>query len=135
MLLPEFARQFDSPTVKYVHKDTVRAVIEKSIRHNAGKWTEDMELITAPDTPQKQRLAAIRTLRGNCVHAAVPRLVAYLRSCTDAATQVALLEALGWHRLSTGAPLVRQAALDMSRDARLAPEVRHEALKTYNRLK
>lgn len=135
VLLPEFARQFDSPTVKYVHKDTVRAVIEKSIRHNAGKWTEDMDLITAPDTPQKQRLSAIRTLRNNCVHACVPRLVAYLRSCPDAATQVALLEALGWHRLSTGAPLVRRAALDMSRDTGLAPEVRHEALKTYNRLK
>ena len=134
-LIAEFARQFDNPAVKYVHKDRVRATIEKSIRHNAGKWLEYADSITAPATSRKARLSAIRALRNNCVHARVPQLVDYLRTCDDAETQVALLEALGWHRLSTGAPLVRQAAYEMSRNAELAPEVRNEALKTYNRLK
>ena len=46
-----------------------------------------------------------------------------------------MLEAFGWFTLSVRRDEIARTALDMSRDESLAPAVRSEALKTYNRLK
>ena len=134
-LLNEFKRQFDAPSVAYIHKDEVRSKIEKTLTNCAKKWLEDMAAITAPETPAKKRLMAIRTLRNYCVHSEVPGLAAYVETCGDEETQVALLEALGWHRLSCNAKAIRETALRMSRNEALPASVRKEALRTYNRTK
>ena len=47
----------------------------------------------------------------------------------------AMLEAFGWFTLSARRDEIARTAFDMSRDESLAPAVRSEALKTYNRLK
>lgn len=46
-----------------------------------------------------------------------------------------MLEAFGWFTLSVNRQMIADTALEMSRDEKLAPEVRNEALKTFNRLK
>ena len=133
-LLDEFRRQFDSPAVAYVNKAKVGAMIERTIARSADKWLDDTRAIMQDSVPAKKRQFAIRNLRNNCVHALVPELSAYMEKCGDAGIQIGLLEALAWHPISYNAPVVREAALRMSRNEALSEEVRAEALKSYNRL-
>ena len=53
---------------------------------------------------------------------------------TDPELQTMILEALGWHANSYQAKNIADAALRISKDSKYAPEVRNEALKTYNRI-
>ena len=89
----------------------------------------------APDTGDKKRRSAIRTLRNYCPHDLIPDLLAYLETCGQPEVQVMLLEALGWQKYSCMAGRIAVVAKAMSEKESLAEEVRREALKTYNRLK
>lgn len=133
-LLAEFRRQFDSPAVAYVNKERVRGMIERTITRCADKWTADMEAITHPETTEKKRLAAIRTLRNYCVFSAIPALTDYVETCGNEQVQVDLLEALGWHRNAYNVALIRETAQRMSNRTDLPEAVRNEALKTYRRV-
>ena len=45
-----------------------------------------------------------------------------------------ILEALGWHPRSYQAPLIADRCMAIYKDERYDPQVRNEALKTYNRV-
>lgn len=132
-LLREFERQF--PATTYLDAAKVKSQIAYAIEYNSGKWVESMESVMAEDTPDKKRMQEIRAMRNYHVHFMVPRLLEYTRKCDRPEMQVALLEAWGWFRYSVYRPEIAQLAKTMSEDATLAPGVRTEALKTYNRLR
>ena len=134
-LLAEFAKQFNDPSVRYIGKEDVGRAIEKAIRSSAAKWVESTRSVMAPDTGDKKRRSAIRTLRNYCPHDLIPDLLAYLETCGQPEVQVMLLEALGWQKYSCMADRIAVVAKAMSEKESLAEEVRREALKTYNRLK
>lgn len=135
LLLAEFAKQFNDPSVRYIGKEDVGRAIEKAIRSSAAKWVESTRSVIAPDTGDKKRRSAIRTLRNYCPHDLIPDLLAYLETCGQPEVQVMLLEALGWQKYSCMADRIAVVAKAMSEKESLAEEVRREALKTYNRLK
>lgn len=132
-LLAEFDRQFNSPTVCYMQKDSVRTKIRRTIERSADKWTKDTELIVNPSTTAKKRIMYIRQCRNFMVHGLIPMLIDYLPKA-DADSQKALLEAFGWHNYSTMVPRMIEAAKAIAADTRYDEAVRNEATKTIARL-
>ena len=132
-LIAEFERQF--PATNYIDSETVHRLIRHSIEVNAKRWTASMKSIMDPERTKKSRMQDIRSMRNYYVHFMVPELLDYLRKSDDPEVQQAMLEAFGWFTLSVRRDEIARTALDMSRDESLAPAVRNEALKTYNRLK
>lgn len=134
-LIAEFDRQFSDRQIHYIDKEKVGSAIRKAIMSSAAKWKDDVNKVTSPDTGDKSRTLAIRTLRNYCPHYMIPQLLDYLQTCDRPEFQVMLLEALGWRTSSYMAPQIATLAKRMSEDNRLQESVRQEALKTYNRLK
>ena len=132
-LLEEFARQFDDPKVCYMHKDSVRSIIKRTIERKADMWTADMKQIADATITVKQRLRLIRQTRNYMVHSLIPTLLNYLPSA-DTDTQIALLEMLGWHTYSYMAPRMIEAISPISTDTHYSEAVREEARKTIARL-
>ena len=132
-LLAEFDRQFNSPTVCYMQKDSVRTKIRRTIERSADKWTKDTELIVNPSTTAKKRIMCIRQCRNFMAHGLIPMLIDYLPKA-DADSQKALLEAFGWHNYSTMVPRMIEAAKAIATDSRCDEAVRNEAVKTIARL-
>lgn len=129
----EFVRQFDDPSVCYVHKDSVRSQILSVIRRNAGGSASDIESLDTLSRSKSIQLI-VRAQRNNLVHAYVPYFIRYIEKSTNPELQTMVLEALGWHRESYMNKTIADAALRISKDGNYAPEVRNEALKTYNRM-
>lgn len=133
-LLAEFARQFDRPEMTTLKKDTIRALIAKTIESYAGRGTEEIEQMDTTTVAKDIRFT-IRAQRNNLVHAYVPFFLDYInRPTTTVEQQVMILEALGWHPRSYQAPLIAERAMTIYKDERYDPQVRNEALKTYNRI-
>ena len=136
-LLSEFERQFASPSIAYIRKDSVGNVIRRTIERSAAKWIDDnMKIADTTDSTltQKKRIMYIRQARNYLAHEAIPTLLGYVQTCADPTIQVALLEALGWHTHSYMAPRIIEVADKMAADNRYTDEVRAEARKTSARL-
>ena len=132
--MAEFERQFDEST-NYMDSEKVKAQIAHAIEYNSKRWIEDMNTVISPDAKPTSRMNNIRSMRNYHVHFMVPQLLEYMKNCGDEQTQIDMLEAFGWFRLSYRAPEIAAVAEAMSRDESYGPKVRAEALKTYNRLK
>ena len=134
-LVKEFAQQFDDPSVHYIHKDTVRSIILRTIERGTRGAVKEIEEMTDTAKTKKAIKFTIRAQRNNLVHAKVPFFIDYVEhGTTDPELQTMILEALGWHANSYQAKNIADAALRISKDSKYAPEVRNEALKTYNRI-
>jgi hypothetical protein len=133
-LLAEFARQYDNPSVCYMHKDSIGLLIKKTIEGCANHWVKEIKSIADTATTPKNLINNIRLMRNNCVYYLVPELLDHFDEIADPEMQVALIEALGWHGYSVTAPLISERALKISQNEKYKPEVRNEALKTYNRI-
>jgi hypothetical protein len=132
-MLDEFERQF--PSTNYADTQLVHDQIRHAIEVNARRWITPMQQIMDPERSAKGRMQDIRAMRNYQVHFLVPQLLDYMQQSTDAEVQQAMLEAFGWFGYSVQCDHIAAVALRMSRDEQLAPAVRNEALKTYNRLK
>lgn len=133
-LLSEFARQFDTPAVQYVRKDSVRRVIERAISVNSTKIARDIEACLTDTVSAKERRLSLRSTRNVAVHHLVPQILDYLQQKADEDTKLLIIEALGWHPLSCQRQLIGETMQKISADVRYSQAVRDEALKTYNRL-
>lgn len=134
-LMAEFARQYDSPSIRYIRKDSVRAVIANAITRGADRVASmALGFLDSKDVTAKERMFSIRAMRNNLPHYLVPRLLDYCENDADADTQVQLLEMLGWHKLSCQAGNIAERALAISKNEKYEEKVREEALKTYNRI-
>ncbi len=133
-LLGEFARQFDTPAVQYVRKDSVRRVIERAITTNATKIARDVEACLSDTVSVKERRLSLRATRNIAVHHLVPMLLDYVQQKADEEMQLLIIEALGWHPLTHQRQLIGDTMQKISKDMRYSQAVRDEALKTYNRL-
>ena len=129
----EFVRQFDDPSVCYIHKDSVRTQIQTAIIRSAKSSAENIESLDTLTTAKAIKMV-IRLQRNNLVHAYVPYFINYIEKSDNPELQKMVLEALGWHRESYMNKTIANAALRMSKDQKYTPEVRNEALKTYNRM-
>ncbi|MDO4715632.1 MAG: C25 family cysteine peptidase [Bacteroidales bacterium] len=134
-ILAEFTRQFDNPVINYVRKDSIRKHIEHALKTYTNRVSIDLENALRAETPIKDRKLAIRASRNVMVHHLVPQLINFVETQTDEATQLLILEALGWHPTSVQAENIRASCLRISKDKRYSVAVRTEALKTYNRLR
>ena len=133
-LMDEFARQFDAPEVQTIHKDTIRALIARTIERYSDSKAKEIEALDT-STNVKEIKFAIRSQRNDLVHAYVPFFLDYVeKKTTDPELQVMILEALGWHPRSYMAPLIAEHANAISQDEKYPEEVRKEALKTVNRI-
>ena len=133
-LLAEFARQFDSPDVQYVRKDSVRRVISEAISRSAGRTAKELADHLKADANTKDRRLVLRTTRNTPVHHLVPQMLQFLKDGADEETQLIIVEALGWHPLSVQTPLISETMQQIHEDQKYSQAVRDEALKTYNRL-
>lgn len=131
-LMAEFDKQIES--VKMVNAKEEREKLRKELERASTRFLEDQKAIINPETPAKERRSDIRQIRSNLYFGDIPALLEYLQNCTDAKTQVTLLEALGWHRLAWNADEIAKVAKSMSSNESLPVEVRREALKTFNRI-
>lgn len=134
-LMDEFERQFGSDNVCYIDKPKVHEQIAKAIRSSANKWIDNMNEVCSNETPEKRRIMAIRTTRNYTPPFEIPRMIEAFKNTNDPTIQVALLESLGWRNNSYKAGDIAAFAKQVSEDTNYAPEVRDEALKTYNRVK
>jgi hypothetical protein len=130
--MAEFDKQIES--VKMVNAKEEREKLRKELERASTRFLEDQKAIINPETPAKERRSDIRQIRSNLYFGDIPALLEYLQNCTDAKTQVTLLEALGWHRLAWNADEIAKVAKSMSSNESLPVEVRREALKTFNRI-
>lgn len=131
-LMAEFEKQVKD--VRMVNAAEEKAKLQASLKRAATRFLADEASITDPATPAKERRSNVRQIRSNLNVGNIPALVEYLRSCTDHALQVTLLEALGWHRLAWNSDVIAAAADEMGADESLPEEVRREALKTFKRI-
>jgi hypothetical protein len=131
-LMAEFDKQIES--VKMVNAKEEREKLRKELERASTRFLEDQKAIINPETPAKERRSDIRQIRSNLYFGDIPALLEYLQNCTDAKTQITLLEALGWHRLAWNADEIAKVAKSMSSNESLPVEVRREALKTFNRI-
>lgn len=134
-VLNEFYRQFDSPAVCYINKDTVRAEIEKAFINGCDRMYDLVEEVLAPDTKPGVQIMNCRVFRNYGIHYEFPRLINFLRTSTDTEVRTVLMEALGWHYKSVNRQMVLDVAKEIADDPSQPAELRNEALKTYNRMK
>ena len=134
-LMSEFERQFNSDSVCYINKADVKRQIAHAIESNATKWLESVDMAVSDTVKPKIRMREIRTTRNYCPPFLAQKLMDAVRASRDSDVQKALIESLGWRDCSYMAPRIAAFALEISKDASFAPEVRDEALKTYNRVK
>ncbi len=133
-LLSEFARQFDSPAVQYIRKDSVRKVIEKAIIHHSSRMADELIANLADTASVKDRRLSIRATRNIPIHHAMPQLIDYVENKANEEFQLLIIEALGWHPLSYQNERISEAMLRIQKNKKYSQAVRDEALKTYNRL-
>lgn len=133
-LMQEFARQFDSPRIQYLRRDSVRQVIAHVIEHHTSRVADELDKYLKTDADERERRFAIRATRNNMVHHKVPAMLDLLQTTDDEALQLLIIEALGWHPLSVQAPLIAQRMQQIQTDDRYSATVRREALKTLNRI-
>lgn len=133
-LLKEFARQFDNDSVRYIKKDSIRALIERTIVRCTERMAGSIDALLKPETTAKQKMYTLRALRNTLPHYKVPVLLEFLRQNTDESLQIAALECMGWHSFSVKAADMARAAEQLSNDNSQSEAVRAEALKTVNRL-
>lgn len=133
-LLEEFARQFDSPEVQYIYKDSIRGLIRNSIIYNAKRTETAANETMADDVKDGARNVSLRSMRNNIAHHRIPELLEYFRTKADDKMRIDLMEMLGWHKSSVNAQLIAEMARKVSLDTRYSEEIRNEALKTYNRI-
>lgn len=131
----EFARQFDTPAVCYINKDTVRAQILMALEHGVNRMHELVDEIVNPETSTELRIGNARVIRNYGIHYEFPRLIKFLRESNDTEARVVLMEALGWHYKSNKRQMILDVANEIANDASQPEELRNEALKTYNRMK
>ena len=134
-LLAEFAHQFDNDSICYLDKPNVRKGIEKAIISSTKKWTEEIDAVCNEETPAKERRFAIRATRNYTPGYEIDRLISTVKSTKNSEVQTMILESLGWRTCSYKAGEIAEFAKKVSEDSNYTPEVRYEALKTYNRLK
>jgi len=134
-LVEEFARQFDTPNVKYVYQDSIRSLILTTIERYADRHPETLEELLSDSLTTKQRTNAIRSMRNSIAHHTIPTLINYFQTKADNDTRVLIMEMLGWHTNSVYAKEIANAALAASNNEEYPADVRNEALKTYNRVK
>ena len=134
-LLAEFARQFDNDSICYLDKDKVRRGIARAISSSAKKWTSDIDEVCNEETPIKRRRMAIRTTRNFTPPYEIGRLIETVKTTKNPEVQTMILESLGWRNCSYQSAKIAEFAKQVSEDSNYAPEVRNEALKTYNRTK
>lgn len=133
-LIEEFKKQFDDPSVCYIHKDSVRTLILKTIEHNADYWAKDILALGDTATKPKTRIQTIRASRNNMVHFLIPEMIHYIETTATHDEKILAIEALGWHRESYMVPKIKEAMLGINKNTNYSEDVRNEALKTYNRL-
>ncbi len=134
-LMAEFARRFDNDSICYLNKDKVRKSIAKAISSSAKKWLETIDEVCNEETPIKRRRQSIRITRNFTPPYEIGRLIETVKTTKNPEVQTMILESLGWRNCSYQAPTIAEFAKQVSEDSNYAPEVRNEALKTYNRTK
>ena len=132
-LLEEFARQFDSPKVQYIRKDSVRTLIERAFT-SSGRAAAELDTLLHKDAKPRDLKMAVRATRNTPLHYLMPKMVAFVRDGADEEMQIMILEALGWHRYSYQASWLVGEMEQIAADESFSPKVRAEALKTRNRL-
>ncbi len=132
-LLAEFEKQFAACTI-YPDKEKKKKLIERFIRSTTGKWKEYTDVFSNRESKPKDILFCIRSLRNNPLHAEVPLLLNFFRTCNNEEYQQLLAEAFGWFNLSYKSPELLQALKEISLDNRYPESVRTEALKSINRI-
>jgi len=137
----EVLKAFDShyPTIGcYTNPDSVCELIRSSLIHMTTTTRDDCrKYIFDKSLTDTRRISEIRIIRNTNMHLLVPEFLELLSDPdpSQAHVQRVLWEALGWFNLSFQAPEIAAKALEISSDDSFAPEIRKEALKTYNRVK
>ena len=134
-LMAEFAHQFDTDSVVYLDKAGTRSKIAEAIKSSATRWTATIDEACNDTTPIGKRRLAIRTTRNYTPLYLVPRLIDAVKNTGNAEVQQMILESLGWRNQSYQKDVIATFAKQVSEDSSYAPQVREEALKTYNRMK
>ena len=113
----------------------MRRGIARAISSSAKKWTSDIDEVCNEETPIKRRRMAIRTTRNFTPPYEIGRLIETVKTTKNPEVQTMILESLGWRNCSYQSAKIAEFAKQVSEDSNYAPEVRNEALKTYNRTK
>lgn len=134
VLMDEFARQFDAPSIQYIRKDSVRKVIARAIENATSRHAPDVDSLFSPNMSEKNQRFILRSMRNQMPHYKVPELIKYFSFTSDEELRITLLELLGWHTNSYQLPVMLEFAKKTAEDTSLSQPIRDEALKTYNRL-
>jgi hypothetical protein len=107
-----------------------------AVARYAGRWAKETADLAAGKMPEKRAMRQADMMK---IYLApwqaedVARYTATIGHLPD--LQLMLLSSLGWHRLGYTHKAVSAVIEQMTRDPKLTPEVRHEAIKTLKRLK
>lgn len=132
-LLAEFEKQFAECSI-YLNKAEKKTYFENFIRYAAGRWDENVQVLSNRDSKPKDVLFCIRSIRNNPIHAELPFLIDFFQNCNNEEYQLLLAEVFGWFELSYKSPELLQELLKISQDNKYSEKVRNEALKSVNRL-
>lgn len=99
-----------------------------------GRWEEDILRLCADSMSQRRALLQADFMRIYLPPHLAARVAAYTENANNAELQVALLGALGWHRLGYQVNAVRTIVQRMADNPALSASVRAEAKRTLRRL-
>lgn len=123
------------PQMSYANPEKKQEEIRKTIERSA-KYTNNMvDDILNPETEHKWIISNIRSLRNRPSHEHVEELCDYLiNKAPDDKIKTTLIETFGWFNISYKKPLIIETCKKIANDSTQSENVRHEALKTINRL-
>ncbi len=133
--MADLSSAIDSVSRYVVCDSTYRQTRTDKAGRFCGRWDEDVNKLCNGQLSEKRALLQANFMRIYLPSYLLEDVVRYTETCQDMTLRKDLLEALGWHRLAYNSGVARESALRQSTDMSLPEEVRHEALKTYKRLK
>ena len=114
--------------------DTLRREILSEVDKYTGRWDKTIRRVTEGRMAENRLHRQADFMRIYLPAYLAPDVARFTANCTDSTLQIALLEALGWHRLAYTHQEVLEIVRRMSADTSLPLSVRNEARRTEKRI-
>lgn len=118
--------------VKY--EDYAEAVMAKYKKY-AGRWDSDINQLCQGELTGRKAQRQTEFMRLYCPPYLLAKVASYAETCNNDSLKMALLDVMGWQRLSYTSPQAYEVAHRMSLDESLPQSVRSEALRTMKRIR
>lgn len=127
-------KALDSLSHFVVEPEKYKETVMNEANKYFSRWDEDIDRLCADSLSEKRAMMQADFMRIYLPPHKAAQVAAYTEHVKDANLQIALLDALGWHRLCYQVGEVRQSVERIKGNKRLPDRVRAQAMRTLKRL-